>query len=131
MLLCLPYYFCIYTAQCFTVFDFYWSWSTRHVVSQKCASNSTLFLHYFFYFSGARCTSFSSYLDYIILNYRKRINNIISSVSDIVHLLKRILTCINIDINKEIRISSKYKNIIKHLRKFLERFNNCSENFFK
>ena len=96
MLLCLPIYLCIYAAQCFTIFDFYWSWSSRRVVSQKCVSNSTMYIHDFFYLSGTRCASFSFYLVDIILNYWKRI----VTVFDIVHLLKCILTCINIDINK-------------------------------
>ena len=43
------------------------------------------------------------YLDlpsYVILNYRKRIDTVFVTVFGIVHLLKGILTCTNIDIMK-------------------------------
>ena len=46
------YGWCIYAAQSFIILDFYWSWSNRQVVSQKCTSNSTLHIHYFSYFLG-------------------------------------------------------------------------------
>ena len=69
--LCLPFYLCNYAAHCFTTFDLYLLLISQRVVSQKCASNSTMYIHDFFYFSGARCIS----LSLVILNHRKDIDN--------------------------------------------------------
>ena len=44
-------------------------------MSQKCASNFTMYIRDFFYFSGAQCTSFYFYLVCVMLNYKKRIDN--------------------------------------------------------
>ena len=51
----MPFYLSIYATQCFTtIFDFYWSQNSGCVVSQKCASNTTMYIHDFFYLSEAR-----------------------------------------------------------------------------
>ena len=108
MLSCLPSYLCIYAAQCSTIFDFYWSWSSRRVVSQNGASNSTMHIHDFFYFSGARCTLFSFYL---VTSYQTTGNVLITvfvTVFDIEHLLKCILVCINDDTMKWNEMKKSY-----------------------